>query len=273
METIKKFFTETLPSKGLELLPKLVLAVLILVVGFRIVNVIVKRMKEKEQPNRRLVQSFLRILISVSLKTLLLLTAASTIGIPITSLVAVLASAGVAVALALQDSLSNIASGVFLAVNDAYDIGDYVETNGVSGTVQEVKLFQTILITPDRRRVVLPNSSVASSTLINYSSEENRRVDFVVGVSYDSKIDHIKSLLLAIAQNHPLVLKDPEPMARLAEFGDSSLDFTFRVWCKSEDYWTVKFDINEQIKRVFDQSNVEIPFAQLDININSIKKQ
>ncbi len=273
MQAIKNFFTVTLPNMGLSLLPKLVFAALILIVGFRIVNMILKRMKEKEQPNRRLVQSFLRILIAISLKTLLILTAASTVGIPITSLVTVLASAGVAVALALQDSLSNIASGVFLAINDAYDIGDYVETNGVSGTVQEVKLFQTILVTPDHRRVVLPNSSIASSTLINYSSEENRRVDFVVGVSYNSKIDHIKSLLIAIAQNHPLVLSDPEPMARLAEFGDSSMDFTFRVWCRSEDYWTVKFDINEQIKRVFDQSNVEIPFPQLDLNINSIKKQ
>jgi small conductance mechanosensitive channel len=272
MESIKIFFTQTLPTMGLNLLPKLIFAIVILVVGFKVVNLILKRMEQHDTDSHRIVRKFLRLILSIALKTILILTAANTVGIPITSLVAVLASAGVAVALALQDSLSNIASGVFLVVNQAYEIGDFIEANGVSGTVQEVKLFQTVLLTPDNRRVLIPNSSVAASTLINYSSEDTRRVDFEVGVSYDSNVDQVKSILVAIAQNHPSVLQDPAPMARLANFGDSSIDFTFRVWCKSEDYWKVKFDLNEEIIRVLNEQHIEIPYPQMDLHISSIKK-
>jgi small conductance mechanosensitive channel len=266
VESIKIFFTQTLPAMGLNLLPKLIFAIVILVVGFKVVNLILKRMEQHDTDSHRIVRKFLRLILSIALKTILILTAANTVGIPITSLVAVLASAGVAVALALQDSLSNIASGVFLVVNQAYEIGDFIEANGVSGTVQEVKLFQTVLLTPDNRRVLIPNSSVAASTLINYSSEDTRRVDFEVGVSYDSNVDQVKSILVAIAQNHPSVLQDPAPMARLANFGDSSIDFTFRVWCKSEDYWKVKFDLNEEIIRVLNEQHIEIPYPQITIS-------
>ncbi len=270
--SVRIFFTQTLPTMGLTLLPKLIFAILILVVGFRLVTFLLKKMEKNDGEGHLIVRKFLRLLLSIALRTLLILTAANVLGIPVTSLVTVLASAGVAVALALQDSLSNIASGVFLVVNQAYEIGDYVEANGVGGTVQEIKLFQTVLLTPDNRRVLIPNSAIASSTLINYSAEDTRRVDFEIRVGYDANVEQVKSILVAIAQNHSLVLKDPAPMARLAEFGESALKLTFRVWCKSSDYWTVKFDLNEQVKIALDYSKIAIPFPQMDVHISETQR-
>ncbi len=273
-ETIKRFFLVTLPDTVLALLPRLFVAVLVLIVGFSLIKTIVKTVKkaQSKRPGHQTARTFLNICLNIALKTLVILIAASVLGFPMNSAITVLASAGAAIALALQSSLSNIASGLLLIGTNAYQIGDYVESNGQSGTVKEIGLFHTKLITSDNRHVLIPNSNVASSPLIDYSNEETRRIEFTVGVGYNSNIDEVKQLLIHLANQHPLVLQDPAPMARLAEMGDSSLDFTFRVWVLSGDYWTVKFDLNEQIVKALDEKKIAIPYPQMDIHVDAIRK-
>ncbi len=273
-ETIKRFFLVTLPDTVLALLPRLLVAVLVLIVGFSLIKTIVKTVKkaQSKRPGHQTARTFLNICLTIALKTLVILIAASVLGFPMNSAITVLASAGAAIALALQSSLSNIASGLLLIGTNAYQIGDYVESNGQSGTVKEIGLFHTKLITPDNRHVLIPNSNVASAPLIDYSNEETRRIEFTVGVGYNSNIDEVKQLLIHLANQHPLVLQDPAPMARLADMGDSSLDFTFRVWVLSGDYWTVKFDLNEQIVKALDEKKITIPYPQMDIHVDAIRK-
>ncbi len=273
-ETIKRFLFVTLPDTVLALIPRLFIAVLVLIVGFSLIKTIVKTVKkaQSKRPGHQTARTFLNICLTIALKTLVILIAASVLGFPMNSAITVLASAGAAIALALQSSLSNIASGLLLIGTNAYQIGDYVESNGQSGTVKEIGLFHTKLITPDNRHVLIPNSNVASAPLIDYSNEETRRIEFTVGVGYDSNIDEVKQLLIHLANQHPLVLQDPAPMARLADMGDSSLDFTFRVWVLSGDYWTVKFDLNEQIVKALDEKKITIPYPQMDIHVDAIRK-
>lgn len=190
----------------------------------------------------------------------------SVIGIKATSLVTVLGTAGIAVGLALQGSLSNLAGGVLILFFKQFSKGDYISNNGgIEGTVDQIHILYTTLITTDNKVIVVPNGQLANNAIINYSRKPERRLDMVFTVSYDTPIDKTKELLKQIAENHPAVLKDKAMTIRMAKQSASSLDYNFRVWVKSSDYWETLYDFNEEVKRVFDENGVEIPYQKIDI--------
>jgi len=249
---------------------KIVAAILILTVGFTIAKMLVKfftksKLFGKLDPG---VGSFIKSFLSISIKILVLLTVASVVGIPMASFITILGSVAVAVGLALQGSLSNIAGGLLILLNKPFVVGDFISVNGFDGSVTDIGLFYTKLSTVDNRKVVLPNSVVTSNALINVTHQTTRRVDMDISVAYDSDIEKVKSVLLGIANTHSLVHKDPEPMARLSAHGENALTFAFRVWCNKEDYWTVRFDLLESVKAEFDKEGISIPYPQLDVHLD-----
>lgn len=192
------------------------------------------------------------------------------IGVQTASLVAVIGAAGLAVGLALQGSLANFASGVLMVLFRPCRVGDYIEAAGIAGTVDEITIFSTKLRTPDNKVIVAPNSAIMNGTITNYSASENRRIDFLIGVSYTADIALTKKVLTDILDNNQYVLKNPSYMVGLSELGNSSINFVVRPWVKTADYWTAYFDILEQIKNALDAANIEIPFPQMDIHVKQL---
>lgn len=248
---------------------KLIFAIIVLFIGIKLSKWISKLIL-KAKPIEKLddgVKKFASNAAKIALYVITVITAAGILGIPYASFVAVIGSAGVAIGLALQGSLSNIASGILILVTKPFRVGDFIEVGDASGVVQEIGFFSTTIVTGDNKVISYPNSSLASSSITNYSAMETRRVDFNFSVGYSSNIDEVKNILLDCANSHKLVLSDPEPFTAMSEYGDSALVFVLRVWCKSEDYWTVMFDLNESVKNCFDESGIEIPYNKIDVNI------
>ena len=248
---------------------KLLEAIVVLVVGLRLIrwlkNFIKKSPKlDKLDPG---VRSFLGSFASIGLYVVLVIVLAGIIGIPATSFITILASCGVAIGLALQGSLSNVAGGIMLLLFKPFKVGDYIEACGECGTVTEITVVYTVLLTPDNKRITLPNGTLTNSTIENYSSEELRRVDLTFNTAYDCDIDTVKGILEKQAEAHPLALAEPAPMVRLSAHGDSALTYTVRVWCKNEDYWDVHFDLTESIKKAFDENGISIPYPQMDVHV------
>lgn len=252
-------------------IPTLVFAILIYIVGVFVNRIILKVFAKGVEKSRmdQTVRKFLESVIRIISTALILIIALTIVGIPMTSIITVLGTAGVAVGLALKDSLSNVAGGVILLINRTIKVGDYVEVGSQAGTVEEISILFTKLATPDNKGVFIPNGVVVTSAITNYSSEETRRVDAVFGISYDN--DHRKavSAIEEVIEAHPLILKDPEPFVRLAELNSNSLDIKVRVWVKNADYWTVYFDLIEQVKETFDREDIKIPYNQLDVHISN----
>lgn len=264
-------------DQGIELVmqyaPKLLLAIIVLLVGLWLINsfakVVDKGMEaRKVEPTLR---HFLKSLVSIIFKVLLLISVASLIGIATTSFVAVIGAAGLAIGLALQGSLANFAGGVLILFFRPFKVGDFVQTNGFSGTVKEIQIFNTIMTTPDNKRVIIPNGKVSNDSLINFSAEPTRRVDFVFGVSYGANIDLVKDTLKGILEADERIHKDPAPMVVLSELADSSVNFTVRAWVDAGNYWPVFFETMETVKKTFDTKGIEIPFPQRDVHIHQAK--
>ena len=216
------------------------------------------------------VRSFAKNSASIGMKVMVLITAASILGLNMTSFITLLGTVGVAVGLSLQGSLSNIAGGLIILIFKPFKIGDFITVDGSSGIVKEIGIFYTQLTTVDNVKIIVPNSVVSSETLTNASDQKIRRVDINVSVSYDSDIQKVKDILLDIANNHPDVLQEPAvPMARISAHGDNALEFAFRSWVKSENYWDVKFDMLEAIKNEFDKNGISIPYPQLDVHLDN----
>ncbi len=250
---------------------RIICAGILIAVGFKIIKILISVIT-KSLHFKKLdigVQGFLKSFINILLKIIILVTAAAVIGVPMTSMVAVLGSAGLAIGLALQGSLSNIAGGIIILMFKPFSVGDYIDNGTYSGTVTGINIFYTRLLTPDNSRVVIPNGNLSNQSLINVSAEPTRRVDLSISVAYDSNIEEVKSILLSEADKHILVLKDPPPEARLILQGQSSLDFTFRCWCESKDFWTVKFDLIESTKNALDKAGISIPYPQVDVHMDS----
>ena len=186
-----------------------------------------------------------------------------------TSALAVFGAAGLAVGLAVKDSLSNFAAGVMIAVFHPFRIGHYIEAAGTAGTVREVGMFNTSLLTPDNKQVVVPNRLVYNDTIVNYSSEEIRRVDLVFGIGYEDDIDKARALIEKIMAADKRILKDPAAVVAVNELADSSVNFVVRPWCKSEDYWDVRFALLEQVKQSFDKNGISIPYPQQDVHMHN----
>lgn len=266
---IWEFVVQTVTSLGMKLL----IGALILVVGI----FVIKRLKKFFKYSKKLakveqgIRTFLASFISIALYILLFITLASVVGIPVTSFLTVLASCGVAIGLALQGSLSNFAGGVMLLFFKPFKVGDYIEVSGEEGTVAEISVVYTVIMTNDNKRITLPNGALTNSVIKNYTAEDKRRVDLVFTTAYSCDIEKTKALIIDIANEHPLTIKEPEPFVRLSKHGDSSLEYTLRVWCKTGDYWSVHFDIIEKVKREFDANGIEIPFPQMDIHVRNEK--
>jgi small conductance mechanosensitive channel len=189
------------------------------------------------------------------------------IGIATTSFIAVLGAAGLAVGLALQGSLANFAGGVLILIFKPYNVGDLVEAQGHLGVVKEVQIFNTILLSPSNKRIIIPNGAVSNGSIVNYSVEGKLRVDLVIGISYESDIPKAKDVLFSAMADHELVLKDPEPNVAVSTLADSSVNLVVRPWCKAEDYWQVYFDITEAAKVNLEANGVSIPFPQRDVHL------
>ena len=259
------FLKELVTTAGLRIL----YAALIIIIGLKLVKFFAKRC-EKAKWYRRIDKSVAHFIVSsvnVILKVLLFVSAALVLGVPATSFVAILTSAGVAIGLALQGSLSNFAGGLMILIFKPFRVGDYIESAEVSGTVQDISIFYTVLITPDNKTIHCPNGALSNTHVTNYSEQETRRVDVPVSVSYDADVQTVKRLLLETAATNTMILPEQPPFVRLSECADSSLDFTVRVWCKNADYWTVKFDLTESIQAALVTAGIEIPYPQMDIHV------
>jgi len=249
---------------------QILLALVIFIVGRLLASMITRatgKALEKAKLDPILI-NFLRTVLGTTLTLLVIVFALSQLGVDTTSLVALLGAAGLAVGLALKDSLSHFAAGVMLIVFRPFKLGDYVEVGGVSGSVDQITIFSTRLKTPDNKVVTVPNGNVFGNTMVNFSAESTRRVDMIVGISYGSDLLKAKSLLKEIVESHDKVLKDPETKIAVSELADSSVNFVVRPWAKAEDYWAVKWELTEQIKLRFDAEGIEIPFPQMDVHLH-----
>lgn len=213
-----------------------------------------------------LLKSFLSSLIKTVYSIVVILIVIQVIGVQAVSLATLLGTAGLAIGLALQGSLSNLAGGILILFFRPFNQGDYILSSvGVEGSVHKIRILYTELTTPDNKSIQVPNGVLANNPVTNFSRNPERRVDFVFSVSYDTSIDKAIALMSEVAESHPAILKDHDRTIRLLTQSTSSLDFAFRVWCKKEDYWTVYFDCNERVKHAFDENGIEIPYQKIDI--------
>lgn len=189
------------------------------------------------------------------------------LGIEITSFIAILGAAGLAVGMALSITLQNFAGGVMLLIFKPFKAGGFVETQGHAGVVKEIQIFQTILMTGDNRKIIIPNAPVSTGSMVNYSAEATRRVDFVFGIGYDDDIDLAKSTINELIAADSRIMNDPAPFVAVKELADSSVNFVVRVWVNSGDYWGVFFDMQENVKKTFDSKNIGIPYPQMDVHV------
>ncbi|MDD7098554.1 MAG: mechanosensitive ion channel [Bacteroidaceae bacterium] len=246
----------------------ILLAILIFVVGrylIKFINKMIGRMMERKKVEPT-IQSFLKSFINVLLTILLIITTVSALGVNTTSFAALLASAGVAVGMALSGNLQNLAGGIILLLFKPYKVGDYIEAQGVSGTVKEIQIFHTIILTVDNKQVYVPNGALSSGSVINYSSESLRRVDLTVSVEYGTQVDTVKQALEDIIKADDRILKDPEPFVALGNLSASSIDFTVRTWVKGTDYWPVYFDLTRTVYEEFNRRGISFPFPQIQVH-------
>ena len=249
---------------------KVVMAIIVLLIGLWIIVRIVKvtdRMMVKRDVSVSL-RGFLKALISILLKVMLIISIAQMVGIQTTSFIAVLGALGLAVGLALQGTLANFAGGVMILLFKPFKVGDLIESQGHLGTVKEIHIFVTILLSPENKTVIIPNAAVSNNDIVNYTTEGLMRVDLVFGISYESNIKDAKDILLKIIENHPKVLKEPAPFVGVKELGDSSVNLAVRPYTKPQDYWGVYFDVVEAGKIALDEAGITIPFPQVDVHMD-----
>ena len=266
VEAILAFVTATL----LPFAIKIVVALLIYFIGNKLIKLILNLTKKglEKVGVEAGVQSFLMSAIRIVLFIVLVLAVVGYLGVATTSIAALFASAGVTIGLALQGSLSNLAGGVLILVLKPFRVGDYIVAAGEEGTVTDIEIFYTKLSTTDNRKIIIPNGTLSNTNITNVSHEPIRRIDIVIGVSYSSDIAKVKNILATLAERNETVLKDKPVNIYINEFGASSIDFGFRVWVEAANYWTTKWQMMEDIKKAFDENGIEIPFNQVDVNIN-----
>jgi len=248
---------------------KIILAIIIFLIGKYLAGV-AKKLSNKLMTKRNIDPTVVSFVANIAWALVLVFTVVATlgqIGIQTASLVAVIGAAGLAIGFALQGSLSNFASGVLMVLFRPCRIGDYVDAAGISGTVNEITIFSTKLLTPDNKLIIAPNSAMMGGTIVNYSAMDTRRVDLVIGVSYDANLAEAKKVLTGIVENNQYVLKDPAYTIAISELADSSVNFVVRPWVKGSDYWPAYFELLEQIKIALDDANIGIPYPQMDLHM------
>ncbi|MDJ0904495.1 MAG: mechanosensitive ion channel [Woeseiaceae bacterium] len=258
-----------LKTSALEFGINLITAIVIFYVGRLAVNVITRgidRVMTAQEVDKTLV-SFVTNLVSMILLVIVVIAAVGALGVQTTSFIAILGAAGLAVGLALQGSLSNFASGVLIIVFRPYKVGDFIEGAGISGGVVDVQILTTVLKTGDNKQIIVPNSQIMGGIITNYSANETRRVDMVVGVSYEDDLDKVRSTIEELIAADDRILDDPATTIAVSELADSSVNFVVRPWVRTADYWGVKFDLTEAIKKRFDQDGISFPFPQRDVHL------
>ncbi|MBU2927029.1 mechanosensitive ion channel family protein [Winogradskyella psychrotolerans] len=249
--------------------PKVVGAILIWIIGSWVIKMLNKGITKAMNKGNydESLKKFLGNLLNWILKIVLIIVVLGTVGVETTSFAAIIAAAGLAIGLALQGSLGNFAGGVLIMIFKPIKIGDLIEAQGEIGVVKEIEIFTTKLIGLSNKEIIIPNGSLSNGNIVNYTTQGTRRVDLVFGVSYDADIKQTKDVFSKVLAAHPLILKDPAPTIALSELADSSINFVVRPWCKTEDYWTVFFDITEQVKEALDVAGIEIPYPhQVEIH-------
>ncbi|KFD38604.1 mechanosensitive ion channel family protein [Schleiferia thermophila] len=247
----------------------LIKAALILIIGLWLIKRMVRAIEKvftKADVDETL-RPFLLTIIDVLLKVVLIIAVVGFLGVQTSSFVAVLGAAGLAVGLALQGSLSNLAGGVIILLLKPFKVGEAIDFNGMAGTVKEIQIFHTIIFTFDNRRIIVPNAQLANSTITNITRNEIRRLDMEFSVAYGSDIDQVKAVITELISNDERFHKDPVPFIRLIKMADSSLNFVVRVWVNTSDYWPCYFDLNENTYKAFNQKGISIPFPQLDVHL------
>jgi len=248
----------------------LIWAILTLVVGLWIVKIVVKGVRKglDKGKTEETLKSFLVSIVSILLKVMVYITALGMLGVEMTSFIAILGAAGLAVGLALSGALQNFAGGVMILLFKPFQAGHYIEAQGHSGTVNEIQIFSTVLKTPDNKTIMIPNGKLANDSMVNYSLEEKRRVDWTIGIGYGNDIDKAYEVIERLLSEDDRILNDPEPFMALKELADSSVNIAVRAWVNAGDYWPVNFRLNEQVYRTFESEGLDIPYPQQDIHIH-----
>lgn len=249
---------------------KLIVAIIIYVVGKIVVNILIGvlgKLLSKSKYDPMLVD-FLKAIARSVLMLFVIIAAIGHLGVDTTSLIAILGAAGLAIGLSLQGSLSNFAAGVMLLIFRPFKAGDFVDAGGDSGTVKNISIFTTLLVTPDNKEIIVPNGAIYSNNITNYSAKDTRRVDMVFGIGYGDDLKKAKALLEEIVSQDERILKEPGTQIAVSELGDSSVNFVVRPWVNSADFWAVKFDTTEAVKLRFDAEGISIPFPQMDVHVH-----
>ncbi|MEX1377446.1 MAG: mechanosensitive ion channel family protein [Eubacteriales bacterium] len=260
---IKSIWQLTLP-----IIKSLAGAILLFIVGIIAIRIIRKAVRKAFDKNKKLdktVQTFALSAIDIALKIILLLSVIATIGVEITSIIAIFGAASFAVGLALQGSLENFAGGVMLLIFKPFKVGDFIEVGDYKGTVHSMTIIATKLDTLDNQRVIIPNSQTSSSSLINYSTNNIRRIDLTIGVDYESDIKQVREVIMEVINSNENILKEPAPIVGVVELADSSINFTVKVWAENALYYTTLIYLNEEIKMALDRNNIEIPYPHMTI--------
>ena len=262
---------ERLVNFGVTYGIKIIGAIIILIIG-RIAAGIARRLLGKllrKTKTEETIISFFQTLMYILIMVFAVVAALAKFGIETTSFVAVLAAAGFAVGFALQGSLGNFAAGVMILVFHPYRVGDFIDSAGVAGVVKEVRIFNTIIDTPDNIKVIVPNGKIYGDVIKNVTGNDTRRVDMVIGISYDSPIGTAHDIAMNVMKDDPRILDEPAPQVAVSELADSSVNLVVRPWVKKEDYWAVKFDVTRKIKEAYDENGIEIPFPQRVVHMAS----
>ncbi len=251
-----------------------VIAVLVFLVFRKIIDILMKKYEQLDRKDsNKSLHTFSGSILRLSLNFIAIMIALLIVGVKQTAFVGLLGGAGLGIGLALKDTLANFAGGVILIVFKAYEIGDFIEIDGQSGSVHEINVFATTLNTIDNKRILVPNGLATSHQIINYTKNKMRRVDLLFGISYNDDFKKAIKILTEIAESHPQISQRIDKTIRLRELADSSVNITFRVWCKSEDYWGVYYDIMESAKLRFDEDGISIPFPQMDVHMHNPEKE
>lgn len=252
---------------------KLLTAIVVFFIGRWLIRKIchlITRIMEKKQVEASLF-SFIRSLVSITLNFLFVIILISVLGIETSSFIALFASAGVAIGMALSGTLQNFAGGVMILLFKPFKVGDFIEAQGQNGTVKEIQIFNTILTTPDNKIIIIPNGGLSTGIMKNYSKEPSRRVDWEFGIAYGDSYDKAKEVIEQLLASDQRVLKDPEWFIALNSLGDSSVNIVVRAWVNAPDYWSVFFDMNEKVYKTFAKANLNIPFPQMDVHLYNEK--
>lgn len=261
-----------LAENGGTFLVNVLVALLLLAVGANLIGFLTRATRKALQRTRRvnsLLEAFLCSVVNKAAWVLLLMIVLQRLGVNIAPLIAGLGVTGFILGFAFQESLGNLASGMMIAINQPFKVGDYVSVGGIEGAVQELNMMAATLATADNKKVVVPNKVIWGAPITNYTATDKRRIEIAVGIAYGADIGKARRIALDVLRAHPLVLADPAPIVEVLSMGDSAVNLVLRPWTKPGDYWTVLFAVNQAVKEAFDKNGVEIPFPQLDVHMKT----